>query len=363
MQKEAIIAILSGLILGLATTAGVYYFKVRNQEKQVVKTEETLESQLSPTPTPEVKNQLVLSSPLDGLVTLDTQATVKGQFIPNNYLVITTNKKTEVLSLAENNQFEELVNLEIGPNMIYVTGVQTDGNTHPASRFVFRDTPLEEASASATASKSANLTASGSAENISTTAAILARINKKVKKVKAQSKRAVFGKITEITAESITLSNPNGDFTFALKDIGIEKKGKGISIKEVEVGKWATMLTEVTDQEAKQKELTPTLKLKPIKLEVYDTSPVTKMPEVIIGDIKTVKSNQLVIASRLDSQEVKVKLTNSTKIYDLNYQDLKTNELETDLAVIVVAEKDAKDKLVANQVKVLVNLDETKDEK
>ena len=364
MQKETFFAILIGLMLGLLVTFGVYHFKIRHQEKQVAETEETI-TETTASPTPVRENLLSLKSPLDGLVTLSQKINVSGTFKPNAYVVESLGNYTKIHQLGDK-EFKFAHQISSGPNMIYVIGVNDDGNVYEENRLVVNESLKPNLPEATTAAKpkiasNSSLPISSQGAKIATKEAILARINKKLGKNAdaINLKRAILGKVARVTEESITLKNEEGDFILPVDgNVNITTdKGKTLEIKNIAVDSWVLVIGQIDKEAAATVKITPETKLKPTSLTIYQESPVPPKPEVLMGSITELKKTKITLTTRNNNETKEILTSSKTKIYDLADHEISQDDLETDFNLIVVTEKNKKGQLVAKQIKALVEIE------
>jgi hypothetical protein len=152
MKKEVAIAIVIGLILGLVVTFGIYTARrsgALNEESA------GLLASISPGTNPNtspnsVNNSLVISSPEDGLITIDKEIQVSGTTDPNAFVFLMYQDQFKLEKADATGNFSTKIPTKNGPMIIVVRTIDENGNTAEDERGIFIGNP-EEAAATASA--------------------------------------------------------------------------------------------------------------------------------------------------------------------------------------------------------------------
>lgn len=124
MQKEVILAILVGFIIGLLITFGIW------KANQAIISTSSISPQPNQTenPTPELsKTKLDISSPVSDFLTKESNVVIKGTYRPNAEMVIISEKDQKTFKSDNEGNFEVEVNLILGENQIQVYGFTKEG--------------------------------------------------------------------------------------------------------------------------------------------------------------------------------------------------------------------------------------------
>lgn len=145
MKKEAIIAVLIGLFLGLFITYGVY--KARTS---VSKESSTTNLAISSLGEQTSGGELVVNNPLNESVQNEDTVSVSGTTAAQSFVVIFVGTEETITTSDASGNFSVEVELEDGSNIITVTVINEDGQSFSVERIVIvSDEEFEEASASA----------------------------------------------------------------------------------------------------------------------------------------------------------------------------------------------------------------------
>lgn len=168
MKKEAIFAIIIGIIVGLGITFGIYRFKKGNStsaEDQV----KQMEAEATPTPSADANQKLLITSPKDESILATSALRVSGTAEANEMIVILVNDKEYITQADSIGAFAMDVELDSGGNVIVFTAIASDGKQTSVTQNVIVSTAsldekvegsAEDASASSkTATSSAKPTA------------------------------------------------------------------------------------------------------------------------------------------------------------------------------------------------------------
>lgn len=126
MKKEAIFAILIGIIVGLGITFGIYTLKKKtavSAEDQV----KQIEAQATPTPAVDPNQKLLITSPKDESVLTSNSLRASGNAEPNEMVVVLVNDQEYVTQADNIGAFAIDLQLETGGNVIQFIAIGTDG--------------------------------------------------------------------------------------------------------------------------------------------------------------------------------------------------------------------------------------------
>lgn len=127
MRKEIFLAIVVGIIVGLAITFGVYTLRQRFLPNKTVQEIANSRDQ-NPTPTPGVEHKnLTLTQPENNLLTDQPEVKIVGRTLPNSYVTILTQEKEAITVADQDGDFAHDVTLELGGNRVTVISSLPDG--------------------------------------------------------------------------------------------------------------------------------------------------------------------------------------------------------------------------------------------
>lgn len=161
MKKEALFAIVIGIIVGLGITYAIYQFRQKFFPVQ----DTNLETAPSPSPSvqPTAAEKLVITSPENEAVLATTASTISGTAESNEMVVIFINNKEYITQADEIGAFAADVTLDSGSNFIRVIATTADGRQKVKELVVVVSTAsldtvteVEESSPSATVKPSAS---------------------------------------------------------------------------------------------------------------------------------------------------------------------------------------------------------------
>lgn len=156
MKKEALFAIIIGVLVGLGVTYGMYSVR----QRFFTPTDPmTLDTEAQPSPSPIASGeQLAILTPEDEAVLASTDLTLSGTTQPNHLVTVFVNQKEYVTQADEIGAFAVKVELDLGGNVITVTSINTDGSQVKKEISVIVSTV--DLNGSSTASQSSEPTAS-----------------------------------------------------------------------------------------------------------------------------------------------------------------------------------------------------------
>lgn len=121
MRKEVIIAILLGLLVGLAITYGFY------SARRALERPNNPTVSPSPSPSASTNSSLVLHAPADESVTSTPEVTVTGNSLANAYVVVFINDVETLTNADQTGAFSVSGTLQAGSNIISVHSLDENG--------------------------------------------------------------------------------------------------------------------------------------------------------------------------------------------------------------------------------------------
>lgn len=141
MKKEALLAIVIGILVGLGITFAIY--RVRLTLLQNEPEESTLiESNITPSISPSTE-KLLITSPLNESIVSSAQATVSGTAEGNEIVVVMVNDEEYITQADEIGAFAVNVTYSAGSNFITVTAISADGSQKTKELIVIFSTALD----------------------------------------------------------------------------------------------------------------------------------------------------------------------------------------------------------------------------
>lgn len=157
MKKEAIFAIIFGIILGLGITFGIYKFR---QNRAPTAEEQLQQIEATPTITETANEKLLIISPKDESIVTSTTLRISGTAEANEMIAILVNEKEYVTQADSIGAFAQNVELDQGGNVIEVTAIAADGKqTTVTQNIVVSTASLDEKVAAPTEEKEATASA------------------------------------------------------------------------------------------------------------------------------------------------------------------------------------------------------------
>lgn len=140
MRKEILLAIVVGVIVGLAITFGIY--TVRQQFFQNQTPSAIEESRLGGTgiPTPTPTSTLNIQQPKQDLLTAQDTVQVVGRALPNSYIVILAVDEEYITTADQDGDFSQEVALEAGGNKLTIIATTSNGEQETVIRNVVYST-------------------------------------------------------------------------------------------------------------------------------------------------------------------------------------------------------------------------------
>ena len=140
MKKEAFVAILVGLSMGLIITFGVYRVTNTITEPPVTNLNEN-PSNSEATETPTI---LALHSPEDGSIQTQKELTVAGTTTPNSFIVLFVNDSDFISNTDESGNFSFKAELEDGVNILRIHVLNNSGDAIVEERLVVVSDAFEQ---------------------------------------------------------------------------------------------------------------------------------------------------------------------------------------------------------------------------
>lgn len=139
MRKEILLAIIVGVIVGLAITFGIYQLRQTLFQNRTVEEIETSRQQdARPTPTP--MSSVSLQQPEQDLLTDENTVQIVGRALPDSYIVILANETEYITTADQDGDFAQQVDLEAGGNKLTIVAVTPDGEQETVIRNVVYST-------------------------------------------------------------------------------------------------------------------------------------------------------------------------------------------------------------------------------
>ncbi|MCD8485072.1 hypothetical protein LRY65_02065 [Candidatus Woesebacteria bacterium] len=128
MRKEIILAIIVGVIVGLAITFGIYTVRqqiFRNQTPETIQESRLNEDNVAPTPTP--TTTLSIQQPEQDFLTSEDTVQVVGRALPNSYIVILASDEEYITTADQDGDFSQEVSLALGGNKLTIHAITSSG--------------------------------------------------------------------------------------------------------------------------------------------------------------------------------------------------------------------------------------------
>lgn len=122
MNKEKIITIVVGLLVGILAAGG--YFAVSKALPNLKKPAEKIIVQPAPIIPTKNETSLILNEPKDNSSTTDSPITISGRTLPGINLIIFSNAEEKIASADATGSFSARLKLEDGENQISVTTLE-----------------------------------------------------------------------------------------------------------------------------------------------------------------------------------------------------------------------------------------------
>lgn len=136
MIKELFLAIFFGALIGFGVSGTYYVLKSQKNPQDLPSPTPTLAADISPdpkTPTPSVnfkidsvQNSLKVSFPQDNSIVNQSNITIKGSFVKESLIIVTTTTNSYQTQTDESGNFSLPISLEGGANHLKITGIGPD---------------------------------------------------------------------------------------------------------------------------------------------------------------------------------------------------------------------------------------------
>lgn len=126
MKKESVIVGIFGLSLGLLVAWAIWNFKGSVPQPENLTLSPSPVAQVTSPTSPPIESLLTLDSPQDDTLASESSILVRGKTKPGSTVVISTNLDDYVLTVPQNGNFSQEVNLEEGENILTVTAYGPD---------------------------------------------------------------------------------------------------------------------------------------------------------------------------------------------------------------------------------------------
>jgi hypothetical protein len=124
MNKESVVAIILGLVLGIGVAGGAVFVTVKDQREKNAKMSEIVEPEgVTVAPTVTVLKTLKITSPVSGYLTRDNSVQIKGSMSAESLLILQSPTKTTVNRIKADD-FVFTHPLSLGENVITISAYQ-----------------------------------------------------------------------------------------------------------------------------------------------------------------------------------------------------------------------------------------------
>ncbi|MCS7092232.1 MAG: hypothetical protein NZM26_02690 [Patescibacteria group bacterium] len=331
MRKEALFAVLAGILLGIVVAFGIWRTNnalVKTQTNKFL-TEESSQVQQSATKTskiPNINSQIVIAYPNNLDVFTYETVNIKGLATPNSKIVISNNQNDYITTTDTQGAFNQEISLDGGENKITIAIPES----HQTNMTVFYSSELQKQ-----LSQSPN-TATQSAEQKAQEKAKFAEL-----KIKA-----FMGTITDKSDTYLQMKNLDG----TIQIIGIdakttainEKTRKTIAKTDIAIGDYVVVLgSNIEDKEIKALRI------------IVSSYQETESIKLIKGSVIKTAKDSLEIQIE-EGKEITLVLTKNAKIKSetedsTNYKPIRLTDIKTNNKIIAVGQEE-KDKFEARTI-------------
>jgi Flp pilus assembly protein TadG len=137
MQKEILIAIVLGLVVGMSITYGLYRARTAETGSGLQELAELTQLGTDDTNEP-AYGQLIIISPIEGEIVADATFTVTGSTFPNGIVVLTAHNQDYFTSADTAGNFSLDLELPMGATILTVTGLSSSGESVSIRRSIAR---------------------------------------------------------------------------------------------------------------------------------------------------------------------------------------------------------------------------------
>lgn len=137
MKTEKVVLSFVAILVGLLAAGVAFYLYQMTKTVPSSKTKPlALETQITPTPTPDNNNFLSIDSPTDETVSNKKTITVSGKTAKDATLIVSSEDIDQVVKPATNGDFTLTTNISDGSNLIRVTAIFASGEEKTITRTV-----------------------------------------------------------------------------------------------------------------------------------------------------------------------------------------------------------------------------------
>ncbi len=137
MKAEKIILSFVAVVIGLIAAGVAFYLyqmtkTIPPSKDQVI----SVQTQITPSPTPDTQNFLTVENPKDESVTNTKTITIQGKTAPKATIIISTENSDQVVKAAANGDFTLTITTGNGTNVIQITAIFANGEEKKITRTV-----------------------------------------------------------------------------------------------------------------------------------------------------------------------------------------------------------------------------------
>lgn len=125
MQKEVLLAVVVGFVVGILLTFGIWQANQAIRKSTLVSPALTEEIESSPAPLT-TKPRLTIISPSNELLTSETKVSLKGSFSSDSQIAIIFEGSEKIVETDGDGNFETEIELVAGENLIQIIGINND---------------------------------------------------------------------------------------------------------------------------------------------------------------------------------------------------------------------------------------------
>ncbi|OGM24553.1 hypothetical protein A2627_03455 [Candidatus Woesebacteria bacterium RIFCSPHIGHO2_01_FULL_39_28] len=209
MRKEVLFAIVAGGLVGLIIAFGVWRANkaISSKPAEKIAVEATPEEQATATPKPETG--LVIASPEDQTVIVETPVTISGLSRSNSIIAILGEEKDYVIQNESNGEFKVDLDLVPGVNQIKIISFDKDGQKTEKNLNLVYSSEFSKTSATGSPPPSPAVTGADSVRE---------KVKEKVEE-KLKNPKAYIGTITDITATTVQIRSSAGE----IQQVSVDK--------------------------------------------------------------------------------------------------------------------------------------------
>lgn len=133
-MKERIVIIFIAVTLGLLATTVAFFLYESAKPAKVVQTKEP--KKITKVIPPVTESALTVSEPKDETITTKRSVTVKGETLPENTVIISSNQEDVTITPESDGSFTATVTIDAGVNKLIITAIDSEGNSIKETRIV-----------------------------------------------------------------------------------------------------------------------------------------------------------------------------------------------------------------------------------